>query len=258
MPSANKSFNVSPVDSKDVFDEFKKKIKIIVNGGKCKVGIESTVIDLTNKPKILRPGIISLSDIEKTLKIKLNNNSNKSKFKSPGMLKKHYSPGIPIKLNSNKSDYKAAFIVFGKQYKKRKDMFNLSKKSNLNVKTEDWRIAKTVFVADDLNTAKEYALGPNSPYVFYFKQLFKKFVALGKLDLFKTSIDQPDKEITLETVCEKLIIWGTPEKVVDDLSAFKDQVGEYGMLMYAGVDWLDPAIAKKSMTLMAEKVNPYL
>ena len=42
-----------------------KKIKIIVNGGKCKVGIESTVIDLTNKPKILRPGIISLSDIEK-------------------------------------------------------------------------------------------------------------------------------------------------------------------------------------------------
>ena len=131
-------------------------------------------------------------------------------------------------------------------------------KSNLDIKTEDWRIAKTVFVADDLNTAKEYALGPSSPYVFYFKQLFKKFVALGKLDLFKTSIDQPDEEITLEKVCEKLIIWGTPEKVVDDLSAFKDQVGEYGMLMYAGVDWLDPAIAKKSMTLMAEKVNPYL
>ena len=101
-------------------------------------------------------------------------------------------------------------------------------------------------------------MGTNSPYVFYFKQLFKKFVALGKLDLFKTSIDQPDKEITLETVCEKLIIWGTPEKVVEDLSAFKDQVGEYGMLMYAGGDWLDPAIAKKSMTLMAEKVNPYL
>ena len=54
------------------------------------------------------------------------------KINSPGLLRKHYSPGIPIKLNSKKPDYKAAFIVFGKQYKKRKDMFNLSKKSNLN------------------------------------------------------------------------------------------------------------------------------
>ena len=131
-------------------------------------------------------------------------------------------------------------------------------KGNLDIKTEDWRIAKTVFVADDLIKAKEYALGPNSPYVFYFKQLFKKFVALGKLDLFKTSIDQPDNEITLDTICDKLIIWGTPEKVIDDLAIFKEQVGEYGMLMYAGVDWLDPVIAKKSMTLMAEKVNPFL
>tara|TARA_B100000424_G_scaffold49994_1_gene35327 strand:+ start:116 stop:394 length:279 start_codon:yes stop_codon:yes gene_type:complete len=47
------------------------------------------------------------------------------------MHKRHYSPGIPIKLNSIKPDYKAAFIVFGKKYKMRKNMFNLSKKSNL-------------------------------------------------------------------------------------------------------------------------------
>ena len=56
MPSANKSSNVSPVNSKDVFDEFKNKLKIIIDGGKCKIGIESTVIDLTSNPKILRPG----------------------------------------------------------------------------------------------------------------------------------------------------------------------------------------------------------
>ena len=53
------------------------------------------------------------------------------KIVSPGMLKRHYSPGIPIKLNSKKPDYKAAFIVFGKKYKMKKNMFNLSKKSNL-------------------------------------------------------------------------------------------------------------------------------
>ena len=42
-----------------------KKIKIIINGGKSRIGIESTVIDLTEKPKILRPGIISKKEIKK-------------------------------------------------------------------------------------------------------------------------------------------------------------------------------------------------
>ena len=132
------------------------------------------------------------------------------------------------------------------------------KKGKLIPSKDDWRIAKTVFVAEDLKKAKEYALGPNSPYVFYFKQLFKKFVALGKLELFKSYMNQPDSEITLEKVCEELIIWGTPEKVFDDISSFRDNVGDFGMLMYAGVDWLDPSLAKKSMSLMAEKVNPHL
>ena len=50
MPSANKSTKVSPVKAKDVFDEFKKGIQVIIDGGKCKIGIESTVIDLTSFP----------------------------------------------------------------------------------------------------------------------------------------------------------------------------------------------------------------
>ena len=58
MPSANLSSRLSPVTAKDVADEFKKNIKIIINGAKSYIGIESTVIDLTSKPKILRPGII--------------------------------------------------------------------------------------------------------------------------------------------------------------------------------------------------------
>ena len=58
MPSANISSSVSPVCAEDVADEFKNKLKFILNGGKSKIGIESTVIDLTGKPTILRPGII--------------------------------------------------------------------------------------------------------------------------------------------------------------------------------------------------------
>ena len=48
------------------------------------------------------------------------------------MLKKHYSPGIPMKLNQKKAKDNEAFIVFGKKYKKEKNIFNLSYKSNLN------------------------------------------------------------------------------------------------------------------------------
>jgi len=67
MPSANKSFNVSPVCALDVVDEFKKKVKLIIDGGKSKIGIESTVIDLTKFPEILRPGIIDNSSIKKNM-----------------------------------------------------------------------------------------------------------------------------------------------------------------------------------------------
>ena len=131
MPSANKSTNVSPVTAQDVFEEFKKKIKLIIDGGKCKIGIESTVIDLTNSPKILRPGIISKNQIEKILKIRINKNKV-HKVKSPGMMKKHYSPGIPIKINQKKHDGKSAFVYLGHKYKKKKNFFSLSKKFNLD------------------------------------------------------------------------------------------------------------------------------
>ena len=131
MPSANKSENISPISSVDVYDEFRKKIKVIIDGGKCKIGIESTVIDLTNFPKILRPGVIDKSLIEKTLKIKMKNNI-KIKIMSPGMMKKHYSPGIPVAINQKKYDGKSAFVYLGKKLKKNDNFFCLSKNSNLN------------------------------------------------------------------------------------------------------------------------------
>ena len=112
-------------------DEFKNKIKFILNGGKSIIGLESTVINLSNKPRILRPGAISNIQIGKILKKKVTNVAESKLIVSPGMLKRHYSPGIPMKLNSIKPDYKAAFIVFGKKYKMKKDMFNLSKNNNL-------------------------------------------------------------------------------------------------------------------------------
>jgi len=133
IPSANKSTHVSPVSANDVVCEFGSSLKFILNGGSCIIGIESTVVDLTSKAKILRPGLIDPSDISKVLNKKITIYKGSKVIKAPGMLKKHYSPGIPIKLNQKKAKSNEAFIVFGKKYKKAKNIFNLSSKSNLNV-----------------------------------------------------------------------------------------------------------------------------
>ena len=132
IPSANKSSQISPVSAADVVNEFGVSLKFILNGGSCIIGLESTVVDLTSKAKILRPGLINPSDISKVLNKKTNIYKGNKIIKAPGMLKRHYSPGIHIKLNQKKAKDNEAFIVFGKKYKKTKNTFNLSSKSNLN------------------------------------------------------------------------------------------------------------------------------
>lgn len=128
-PSANISNNVSPTSAHDVYEEFKNKIKFILDGKKSKVGIESSVINLIGKPKILRPGKVSISDIKKIIKNTNNNKSNK--ILSPGQLKTHYSPGIPVYLNQHKPKKNGALLIFGKSKVKGKNIFYLSKKKSL-------------------------------------------------------------------------------------------------------------------------------
>jgi alkanesulfonate monooxygenase SsuD/methylene tetrahydromethanopterin reductase-like flavin-dependent oxidoreductase (luciferase family) len=120
----------------------------------------------------------------------------------------------------------------------------------------NWRVAKSVFVADNDRTAREYAMGPQSPYRFYYSQLFTKMKKGGRLELFKTRREMPDDEVTLDMICEKLIICGTPSKVADDLLAFREETGDFGTLLYAGHDWRDRDLARRSMVLAAEKVLP--
>ena len=69
-PSANISSKLSRTSAQEVFEEFGKKIKIILDGGQCDIGLESTIIDLTGKPSILRPGSIDIEKIQKILRKK--------------------------------------------------------------------------------------------------------------------------------------------------------------------------------------------
>lgn len=120
----------------------------------------------------------------------------------------------------------------------------------------NWRVAKSVFVADDAATAKAYATDPNGPYVNYYRSLFTKLKKNGRIELFKTHREQPDDDVTLEMICDKLIIYGTPDSVADQILAFQDEVGTFGTLLYAGKDWKDRELGRKSMILTAEKVMP--
>ena len=130
-PSANISTKLSSVNASDVKEEFGKKIKFVLDGGKCKVGIESTIINLTKKPEILRLGGLENSKIKKVLKKQLIININPSKKNAPGQSKLHYSPGIPLRMNALKSIKGEAYITLKKKNNKNKDFFYLSKNGNL-------------------------------------------------------------------------------------------------------------------------------
>jgi alkanesulfonate monooxygenase SsuD/methylene tetrahydromethanopterin reductase-like flavin-dependent oxidoreductase (luciferase family) len=121
----------------------------------------------------------------------------------------------------------------------------------------DWRVAKSIFVADDEKTAKEYGHGSKGPYWFYFKQLIRKLVgAGGRGNLFKLDQNEPDASITADTVTPKLVLAGTVNSVVDQILAFREKVGPFGTLYYPCHDWVDPKLARRSMQLMAEQVMP--
>ena len=122
----------------------------------------------------------------------------------------------------------------------------------------NWRVAKSIFVADDLKQAEAYALGPQSPYRYYYKQLLTKLLKGGRGNQFKENASIPDSAVTLDGVLDDLVIWGTPDKVADEIAAFRQSIGDFGKLLYAGKDWTDPALARRSMVLMKERVLPKL
>ena len=136
-PSANISSRVSAVTSTDVKNDFGKKIKYILEGGRSSVGVESTIIDLRKKPKILRLGGLEVGIIQKILKKKISIKINPSKISAPGQLRIHYSPGIPIRLNAKKIKKNEAFLLLKKSKINKTNCYFLSKKGNLKEATKN-------------------------------------------------------------------------------------------------------------------------
>lgn len=121
----------------------------------------------------------------------------------------------------------------------------------------DWRVARTIFVADDEATAARYGGDDyGSPYAFYFRQLLAKMTRSKRLFVFKDHREEPDEAVTLERVLGECVIRGTVNSVVEQLLALRARTGDFGEIVYAGLDWVDPVLARRSMQLMAEEVMP--
>ena len=130
-PSANLSSRLSAVCSSDVKEDFGKKIKYILEGGKSSIGLESTIIDLRNKPKILRLGGLDILRIQKVLNKKISINNKPPMISSPGQFKLHYSPGIPIRLNVKKIKINEACLLIKKEKETKSNYYFLSKSGDL-------------------------------------------------------------------------------------------------------------------------------
>ena len=130
-PSANISTRLSSVQASDVIEEFGSKIKYILNGGKCQIGVESTIINLTTKPTILRFGGLDISKIEKILKKRVVIDTNSKKKIAPGRFPLHYSPGIPLRTNVKDPKNNEAFLLIKKRKITFKNYYYLSKKNDL-------------------------------------------------------------------------------------------------------------------------------
>ena len=158
-PSANTSNKISPTSYSMVKNDIGDKIPLILDGGECNIGIESTIIDLTRKPYvILRPGGVSNEDIEEFLNtgIIFNNKNESNTIIAPGMMKKHYSPNLPLRINATEPYEGEAFIAFGNT--------NHKYDANLSITGDLYKAARNLFSTlsklDNSNKYKGIAIMP--------------------------------------------------------------------------------------------------
>lgn len=111
-PSANRSGRVSPTTAEHVRKDFGDGV-LILDGGPCAIGIESTVVDMSaDTPTLLRHGAIMQPDLEAVIG-RINIAGAMSAVKSPGMLERHYAPDHPLRLNADSVRADEALLAFG-------------------------------------------------------------------------------------------------------------------------------------------------
>jgi len=120
----------------------------------------------------------------------------------------------------------------------------------------DWRVAKSIFVADDEATVRRMTRAAGNPFAHYFRNLQRKAQDGRGNAFFKHDPAVPDAALSDDYLVEQLLIAGTVNEVVDRLLEFRERVGPFGRLLYCGHDWAEPPAMRRSMELMAGEVMP--
>ena len=190
-PSANISGKPSPTNCKHCENDLKDKVDIIVDGGECDFGVESTVISLIEKtPIILRPGVITKEDIEEVIgPVNLSENilhkaESKTPVLSPGVKYKHYAPDADIILVKSNLDNFTKYV------------------NSIN----DINCAALVFEGEETNLNKPcFTYGKKDDYLSQTKNLFKVLREIDKTSLKKVYVRCPSASGISLAVYNRLI-----------------------------------------------------
>lgn len=112
-PSANPSGRVSPTTAAHVMEGLGGRIAAVLDGGACRVGVESTIVGLSDGPRLLRPGGVPVEMIEDVLGEVLVTGGDSTRPTSPGQLASHYAPAARVRLNAEGPEAGEIWIGFG-------------------------------------------------------------------------------------------------------------------------------------------------
>ena len=135
-PSANSSGRISPTTAEAVEADLGAKVPLILDGGACPIGVESTIVKVEGKTiRLLRPGGVSAADIERAVGIDVVRADQRAAIEAPGMLQSHYAPRARVRLNASEIQSGEAVLAFGPKRASGTDnastVLNLSKRGDL-------------------------------------------------------------------------------------------------------------------------------
>ncbi|TCL08478.1 translation factor SUA5 [Shimia isoporae] len=112
-PSANPSGRISPTEAGHVIAGLAGRIEAVVDGGPCDVGVESTILGLSDTPKLLRPGGLPQEALEAALGTGLSHYQDGDPLSAPGQMLSHYAPGASVRLNATRISKGERLLGFG-------------------------------------------------------------------------------------------------------------------------------------------------
>ncbi len=120
----------------------------------------------------------------------------------------------------------------------------------------DWRVARSIHVAETDAEAERYVKKPGGTFDWYFKYLFTIFERLNAKAPFVMREGDDPATLTHEAMRDNFVIYGSPATVAEKLVALRREIGPFGTLVMGAHDWQDKAIMRQSMRLMATEVMP--